>query len=141
MNENPSVNRALKDRQFDHIDHALGRPTWPLLESYRNYFATDADSEHGRAFRASPHWERGGTAPGGLTFFRVTEAGRLALAEHIESLGTYRVFTVRFEGHNRQVVATTASKARYEYFSQISDCLPDVTFGDFLRTSRVQRAA
>lgn len=141
MSDNPPVNRCLKDKPFDHIDHALGRPTWPLRESYRNYFATEADSEYGRAFRASPHWEAGPVIPGGLTCFRVTPAGRAALEAHLNSLGVHKRFTVTFVGQSRVVSAETAAKARYSRWLDLCDVLPDMTFGAFQRRSTVRRAA
>ena len=141
MSDNPPVNRCLKDKTFDHIDHALGRPTWPLRESYRNYFAANFDSEHGRAFRASPHWEAGPVIPGGLTCFRVTAAGRAALEEHLKSLGVHNRFTVTFADQARVVSAETAAKARYRRWLDLCDVLPDLTFGTFQRQSTVQRVA
>ncbi|MCL8000024.1 hypothetical protein M8994_17445 [Brucella sp. 21LCYQ03] len=39
INDNPTVNRYLKVKALDLIDHGLGRPTFPLQETYRNYFA------------------------------------------------------------------------------------------------------
>lgn len=41
--KNPTVNRYLKDKAMDHIDHALGRPVDPLRESYRNHFYLCSD--------------------------------------------------------------------------------------------------
>lgn len=138
MTDNPSVNRCLKDVSFDHIDHALGRPTWPMRESYRNYFATPADSDDARAFEASPHWQRGGTAPGGLTAYRVTPAGRVALERHLKALGTHNRFAVSFEGHERVVSAEAAGKARYSRWLDLVDCVPDLTFGEFQRRASVR---
>lgn len=137
MVDNPPVNRCLQERHFDHIDHALGRPTWPLQQSYRNYFSTPADSDDGRAFEASPHWQRGGTSPGGLTTYRVTDAGRAALDEHLRALGVHNRFTVTFAGRSQVVCAATAAKARYIRWCNLVDVLPDLTFSSFLRLSTV----
>lgn len=140
MTDNPSVNRCLEDKALDHVDHALGRPAWPLRDSHRNYFATDAGGRLARAFESSAHWRRRGT-DGRLTYFQVTEEGRKALAAHLASLGLDRIFVVEFAGHQRNVPAPTASKARYHYWLDIIDVLPDVSFLTFVRRSRVRRAA
>ena len=140
-NDNPRVNRHLKDLSFDHIDHALGRPAWPMRESYRNYFAACADSNLARLFSSSPHWRAGPVGSDGLLFFQVTPAGRAALADYLRQLGADRVYVVTFGGHERNVPASTPAKARYAYWLEISDCLADMRFGDFIRRSRVRVAA
>lgn len=140
MSENPSVNRCLNDKALDYIDHALGRPAWPLRESYRNYFAIQPNRDLAREFEASPHWKRDGRV-GRLICFRVTDEGRKALADHLAALRLDSVFVVTFEGHDRIVPAATPSKARYSHFLDVSDVVPDLTFGDFLCRSRVRRAA
>ncbi len=58
--ENPPVNRYFVDKHFDHIDHALGRPIYPLRETFRNHFATDANGGRATDFDASPHWTKTG---------------------------------------------------------------------------------
>lgn len=138
--DNPAVNRCLKDKAIDHIDHALGRPAWPLRESYRNYFACDPDGEHARSFMASPHWERGGRIDS-LVYFRVTDAGRKALADHLAARRLDRVYVVQFDSFESQVPAATRAKARYSYWLTISESWPDLTFGAFARRARVRRAA
>lgn len=140
INSNPSVNRCLKDKALDHVDHALGRPTWPLRESYRNYFATGVNSEQGLAFDLSPWWERG-ILDGRLAYFHVTAAGRRALADHLKALGVDQVFIVSYGRDEHAVSARTPAKARYTRFLSISDVLPDLTFLEFLRRSTVRRAA
>ena len=140
MKENPSVNRCLKDKAFDRIDHALGRPAWPRRESYRNYFATHAGGDPACEFEASPNWERGGHI-GGLTCYRVTDKGRKALADHLAALRLDNVFVVTFDGYDQIVPAATPSKARYSHFLNVSDTCPDLSFTDFLCRSRVRRAA
>lgn len=135
---NPPVNRALKDKTFDHIDHALGRPTWPLRESYRNYFAANSLGPEEFAFSGSPWWRRGGTY-GRQTIFHVTDFGRQALAVHLAIIGADRVYEVSFDGHDaRPVAAATPAKARYLRFLEISDTLPDLTFLDFTKLCRVR---
>lgn len=138
--ENPSVNRYLKDKAMDHIDHALGRPVWPLRESYRNYFATDSESDLAKAFEASPHWKRRNVA-GRMAYYSVTQSGREALAEYLKQQdNAARVFVVTFDGHSRIVPAKSHGAARYSYFLEISDCFSDLTFVEFARQSRVSVA-
>lgn len=138
--KNPPVNRCLKDKAMDHIDHALGRPAWPLRESYRNYFATEADGPDGRSFAGSPYWERGGTSPGGLTSFYVTQAGREALAKHLSEIDADRVYLVTYEGFETIVPAASPAKARYNKWLDLRDVLPDLPFLDFSRDARVRLA-
>lgn len=110
--ENPRVNRHLKDRAMDHIDHALGRPVW-----------------HG--------------AQGQMLFYRVTGEGRAALAKHLDSVEVdqrHRGYVVTFDRHSRTIPAKSRSHARYAYFQDVRDCLPDLTFGDFIRRSTVRLA-
>ncbi len=140
MTDNPSVNRKLDDPAIDHMDHALGRPVWPRRESYRNYYATYTDSPDARHFEASPHWKRSGVA-GRMAYYHVTESGREVLAAYLAQHDCRRAFVVTFAGHDRIMPARTRSGARYAYFQQISDCLPDLRFGEFLRQSSVRSAA
>jgi len=141
MNSNPSANRTLKDKALDHIDHALGRPAFPLRESYRNYFAVQADSELARSFAASARWVHRNTTPCGMAFYSVTAEGRRALAAHLAGLGIDRVYVVRFDGHERIVPAATPAKARYSYWLDVADALGDMRFFDFARRLSVRRAA
>jgi hypothetical protein len=136
--DNPSVNRCLGDRAIDHLDHALGRPTFPLRESYRNYFATDVDSDHARAFGASPHWQHRKTV-NRMAYYSVTSEGRQALAQHLGRLGLDRAYVVRFDEHDQVVPAATPAKARYSRWLEIRDCLGDMTFGAFVRRTQVWR--
>lgn len=137
------VNRSLKDKAMDHIDHALGRPVDPAGETYRNHFATDADSKEGKAFAASPYWDRHPSAePGRMTFFFVNQAGREALKQHLKAIGDkHRIFNVTFDGHTSPVVAESASKARYSLWLDISDCFCDLTFKKFCQSATVRIAA
>ena len=138
--ENPRVNRSLDDAMMDHIDHALGRPTFPLRETYRNIFALEYGAEVTRAFERSDLWER---APsyGGMIFFRVTDAGRRALAEYLGVTNEWQPFAVTFKGHTRVIAAATASKARYRHYLSIHEVLPDLSFKEFSRDARVRRVA
>lgn len=136
------VNRYLEDKAMDHIDHALGRPVDPMIETYRNHFAVDADSKTAKAFEASPFWRRNGKgAPGGMAFYHVTDEGRQALAQHLKAIGDkHRIFNVTFDGHTQPVVAESASKARYSLWLDISDCFADLSFKKFCQSVTVRVA-
>jgi hypothetical protein len=137
------VNRSLKDKAFDHIDHALGRPVDPMVESYRNHFATDAGSKEGKAFAASPYWDtHGSSEPGRMAYFFVTQAGRVALKQHLKEIGDKnRLYDVSYLGQTQAVVAQSAAKARYSLWLDISDCFCDLKFRDFCRQATVRSAA
>lgn len=136
---NPSINRYLTDKALDRIDHALGRPFDPTRESFRNYYATDTASPLAAEFDASPNWERGKTAPGGMAYFHVSDAGRAALARHLKGLpGQPRLFTIIFGGFTSSVVAMSRGKARYEKWLSIADLCPDLSFLEFCRVTRVK---
>lgn len=139
---NPTVNRWLKDKAMDRIDHALGRPIWPLRETYRDHYATDANGTLAIDFTFSPHWERVGQS-GDMAFFAVTDAGRKALAKYLEGLDAgelHRAYIVSYEGYDRIVPAKSAGNARYSEFLTIRDCFSELTFGEFVRASRVRPA-
>lgn len=138
---NPSVNRYLEDKAFDHIDHALGRPIYPLRESHRNYFATGSSGEHAARFESSPFWRKTGQRDD-MAFYSVTDAGRKALCDHLASLPKpHHAFVVSFAGYTRIVPERTRAKARYAYYLEISDCDCDLTFRDFSKRCSVRRAA
>lgn len=137
------VNRYLKDKAMDHIDHALGRPLDPMAETYRSHFACAPDSNEAAKFRASPHWSESDAASwsGKMALFYVTDAGRKALRDHLKSIADpHRQFNIEFMGHCIPVVSTTRSKARYSYWRDVSDALPDLTFRDFCKRARVSPA-
>lgn len=143
MTRHLKVNRYLEDKDMDHIDHALGRPLNPLGETYRDHYAIDAGSRYAKAFEASPFWEKAEkSAPGRMLYFYVTDAGRAALAKHLVAIGDkHRQFDVTFEGHTFPVVATSASKARFSAFADISDFRSSLTFAAFCRSSSVRAAS
>lgn len=140
MTENPRVNRYLKDKAFDRMDHALGRHFDPTGETFRNYFATDARGALAQSFDASPFWGHSGTQ-GDMAYYHVTEEGCVALKEHLKKHGEFKAYTVSYRGLNSSVVAKSASKAKYESWLRFSDCCPDVTFLDFVREAKFRRAA
>lgn len=140
MNENPTVNRSLKDKAMDHIDHALGRPIFPLQESYRNYFATGANGNQFRASAASPNWKKTGQRDD-MAFFSVTDLGRHALADHLKTLEKpWKAFVVSFDGYTKIVPAQSRSSAKYSWWLEISDCWSDLRFIDFAKHARVRAA-
>jgi len=129
------INRYLADKMMDHIDHALGRPLDPLAETYRNFYATDGALANEMA--ASPFWTEGKRSR--MRNFCVTRAGREALAAHLREIGDqHRAFVVRFDGHDRTVIATSRSKARYSYFLDVTDCWADLKFKDYCKRVSVR---
>lgn len=142
---NPSVNRYLKDKAFDHIDHAIGRPVDPMRESFRNYFATGVGSQDAVRFLASAHWQCDGTQ-GRMAYFSVTTAGREALRDHLASQAVtmgkpWRAYAVEFNGLTDTIPARSRGQARYLRFLGISDCYPSLTFGQFARKASVRVAS
>ena len=133
------ANRCLKDKAMDRIDHALGRPLDPMAESYRNWFAANADSPEAAEMAASPHWlERGSHSD--LRCFSVTDAGRCALRDHLREIGDqHRLWEVTFDGITSTCVESSRSKARYSKWLDWSDSC-DISFGDFARHARVRLA-
>jgi hypothetical protein len=136
--QNPTCNRSLKNKMMDHLDHALGRPADPLMKSYRNYFATDTGSALAQDFSASPFWKLA-TTQQGMAYFSVTDTGRQVLAEHLNKLDApWRRYEVTFGEYSRCVAERSASKAKYFYWLDVSDCFSDMTFFEFCRTARAR---
>lgn len=134
------VNRHLKDRDMDCIDHALGRPVDPMAESYRAYYATFEGSPECAAFEASANWQFL-SQTGTMRFYQVTEQGRRALTNYLREIGDkHKLFAVTFEGQQSTVVGTSRSNARYRHWLNISDCLPDMKYSDFMRRATVRAA-
>lgn len=138
--EMAQVNRYLKDKAMDHIDHALGRPVDPRAETHRNYFYLVGDTDLRRDMAASPHWQSiGKTADG--EYFAVTTEGRAALTDHLKAIGDkHRRWIVSYAGYQMEAIATTAAKARYSKWLDISDTNDSLTFGHFQRNSKVRAA-
>ena len=133
------VNRYLKDKAMDRIDHALGRPVNPMGETFRDYYAADAGGQIAAKMAASPHW-KAGRSDGRLRYFFVSQAGREALRDHLREIGDkHRVYVVIFNGWEMPCVATSHSKARYSAWLDVSDGW-DISFGDFCRDARVRLA-
>jgi hypothetical protein len=140
MTQNPTVNRYLKNKAMDHIDHALGRPIDPMQKSHRNYFAIGAKSDLAEQFSASPNWKKARQLDD-MAYFMVTEAGRKALADHLKEIkDPHRAYQVTMNsavGHLRGglsmiVVAKSNGGAKYLAYLRASDC-NDMKFRDFLK--------
>lgn len=133
------VNRCLNDKEMDRIDHALGRPLVPTADSYRNFYVTSGIEADEMA--ASPFWIEGRRGHD-MRRFAVTDEGRKALADHLAEIGDpHRAFSVTFDGHSRTVIATSASKARYSRYLEVSDCMPDLKFNDYCKRASVRVGA
>lgn len=139
ISDNPTVNRYLKDKSIDLIDHALGRPTFPLKETYRNHFATDADSNRAKEFSKSLYWRKTGQRDD-MAFFAVTDLGRHALADHLKQMPDNKIFVVSYWEWSKIVTAKSRSAARYDVFLDVSD-IGDISFREFLKVSSVRAYA
>ena len=134
------VNRHLVDKEMDRIDHALGRPVDPTSAGYRNNYAVFDGAPEIAMFEASEHW-RLVSRQGDMRFYQVTEQGRKALALHLRETGDkHKLFWVTFEDQQSKVVGTSHSNARYRHWLNISDCLPDMKYSDFMRRATVRTA-
>lgn len=79
--------RHVADPHMHLIDHALGHPIDPLRETYRNRFVVPLNTDIARHMASSSHWEHVTTVNHDQTAcYRVTEAGRAALVEHLAEL-------------------------------------------------------
>lgn len=130
------VNRYLKNKAMDNIDHALGRPVDPMVATYRNHFAAHV-CEAGK-FR-EPQWVET-HRDFDLVFFQVTPAGRRTLRDYLRSIGdTTRLFIVRYMGSDMSPVpAKSHSAARYAAW--LSWDTNELTFGQFIKHSNVRLA-
>lgn len=139
--ENPSVNRYLNDKAMDRIDHALGRPIFPMRETYRNHYATAADGELAKCFDGSAHWSLNGQR-GDMAFYSVNDAGRKALADYVSNLkDKHRPFVVSFDRYSRIVPERTRAKAKYACYLAVSDTWSELTFSAFCKSASVRSAA
>ena len=138
--QNPSVNRSLANKILDHVDHALGRPTFPMKETYRNHYAISFNSPYRWFFACSEFWQFDGLSDN-MAFYSVTNAGRRALHDHIQQLGIHKPYIVEYRGYSKVVPAKSAGAARYSCFLDVSDCDDDLTFGEFQRDAKVRAYA
>ncbi|MDE3874643.1 hypothetical protein ACVII0_002706 [Sinorhizobium meliloti] len=141
MTSNPRVNRYLKDKAMDHIDHALGRPVDPIGETYRNHFATDAGGKQAQQFAASPNWEKVRQRDD-MAFFAVTDIGKWALIDHLKAIGDpWAPYAVTWEGHTVVIAAKSLGNAKYSTYLDVSDSYSELRFVDFVRAAKVRRVA
>ncbi len=133
MTENPRVNRYLKDKTFDRMDHALGRYFDPAGETHRNYFAAQADSDLASEFNRSPYWALSGQQ-GDMVFYYVTDNGIAALKAYLAEHAPINAYVVSFNDYS-----ATASAAKYDYWLGVRDVYSDLTFIDFCRSARVRK--
>lgn len=139
INDNPTVNRYLTTMILDDIDHALGRPTFPLKATYRNYYAIFFNSPYRWFFACSDFWQFDGLS-GDMAFYSVTDLGRQALADHLKQLPDNKIFVVSYWEWSKIVTAKSRSSARYDCFRDVSDC-SDISFREFLKVSSVRAYA
>jgi hypothetical protein len=137
------VNRHLKDKDMDRIDHALGRPVDPTQDTYRNHFAVSSEKDKA-AFRGSAFWIEG-VSQGRMTWFHVSGPGRVALEAHLKQIGDpHRLYDVTYrigrDTHSELVAAKSGGAAKYDKWRSVSDVLPDLTFIDFCRGASVRLA-
>ncbi|RVJ68165.1 hypothetical protein CN167_29290 [Sinorhizobium medicae] len=141
MTSNPRVNRYLKYKALDHIDHALGRPVDPMGETYRNHFATGVNSQEAKAFGVSENWELDGLVRG-MVYFSVTRAGRKALSDHLKKIGDpWQPYSVTWGGHTVLIAAKSIGNAKYSTYLDVSDCYSELKFVDFAREAKARRVA
>lgn len=144
MSSNLLINRALDDPHMDDLDHALGRPAFPMLDGSRNHFAVDQGSPTAVDMMANPHWAHLGTRFG-MDYFGVTPEGRAALERYLDETGqrygapNLRPYKVTYAGHESTVIASSPSRAKYQYFCQVSD-LVSARFFEFARQLKVRLA-
>ncbi|WQO66811.1 hypothetical protein U8C40_06610 [Sinorhizobium medicae] len=141
MTSNPRVNRYLKDKAIDHIDHALGRPVDPMGETYRNHFVTGANSKDAKQFAASPNWKKVEQRDD-MAFFAVTDVGRKALKDHLKAIGDpWQPYSVTWGGHTVLIAAKSIGNAKYSTYLDVSDSYSELKFVDFAREAKVRRVA
>ena len=77
----------------------------------------------------------------GLAWYRVTDAGRTALRDHLREIGDpHRAYVIQFDGYERRVIAKSAGKAKYSYWMDLSDSFSELTFAEFCKRARVRLA-
>ncbi|SLN74660.1 hypothetical protein ROJ8625_04076 [Roseivivax jejudonensis] len=131
-------NVRIEDQHFHEMHHALGNP-WPdeiAGETYRNYFATDADSDTADRMRASSHWTNG-SAKFGMIYFHVTDEGRRALLkfmrDHVAIPARY-IVTYRHHNGSSVVAAKNRSAARYAAYQHADVDWPFMEFAANIRS-------
>lgn len=141
MTSNPTVNRYLKDKAFDNIDHALGRPVDPMAETYRNHYACEKGGVKAAAFKKSRYW-RLTSSTGNMSFYSVTDAGRMALGAHLKEIGDqWGRYSVTWNDETCIIAAISEDDAKKRAYDTASEFFSDLTFRQFGREVSVSRAA
>lgn len=126
-------NTRIKDRHFQEIHHALGCP-WPdevMGETYRNYFSIGDDTETAQRMKASPHWSSGREVLGSMSF-HVTEEGRNALYEHMQTtLYVPARFEITFHEYEGEMIVSAKSRSAAKYQAYL-ECESEDNFGEFI---------
>ena len=123
---------------MDAIDHALGRPVDPMVETYRNRYVTGANDKTALAFRTSSHW-REYRISDDTAGFEVTAAGREALRDHLKEINDpWRLYVVSYDGYDMEQVGKSRGNAKYRKWCAITDAFPDLPFTVFCSTARVR---
>lgn len=138
---NLKINRNLKDKGANLIDHALGRPVDPLRASFRNYFVTTVGAPEAVHMAASPHWNIGKFGGTDSVSFTVNDVGRKYLSATLKAEGfCHRLYDIEYwDGMGTDnIAAETASKARYSAFLNITDIYEDLSFFDFCKLIKVR---
>lgn len=128
------VNRYLKNKDMDHIDHALGRPVDPINGGHRNYFYSMVEGDERFP---PPYWQDRGKG-----YYSVTHEGREALSDHLREISDkHRLYIVSYKDTDMTpIAATSRSRARYRKWLDVSDLDDGLTFAHFLRKSKVRLA-
>jgi len=84
------ITMKITDKQLDILQHAIGADQFGRTQAARNYFVTDGNCDDGwecQALVAAGWMKDCGTQEwaGGMTLYRVTDAGRAAVAANSKS--------------------------------------------------------
>ncbi len=134
--QNVSVNRSLPDKAMDRIDHALGRPAFPLGKTYRNYYAANSADTEG--FVDSPNWVLGQKG-NVLSFWHVTKDGIEALVEYLKATpGLPKLYEISYRGYPMIIPAKSLAQARYLRYLELRDAY-DIPFIEYVRDAHGRR--
>jgi hypothetical protein len=140
-----ACNVIIRDKHYHEMHHALGCP-WPdeiMGETYRNYFAIDADTETATRMRASPHWT-GGTKKFGMVYFSVTDQGKRALIDHMQANVTVPArYAITFRHYDgcKLVPARSRSAAKYASYLAAEIEWPFIEYAAEIKSVRLHSVA
>jgi hypothetical protein len=119
---------------MDELDHALGRPDDPVLDTTRNFFGVGEDDACVDDMKNNPHWKLSRVFMGTAGFVVSTE-GKVALHEYLHKNWTPpKRYDVTWMDSTQTIVAKTAGAAKYSLWL---DCdFTDLPFGEFLKESK-----